>query len=65
MDSRDESTLAAQNPPALNHPGISAAVAPLPRARRAKDDLWPALAAVALGLLLLEWFVFHRRILSA
>jgi len=64
LDSRDESVLAAQNPPALNHPGISSAVTPLPRARRAKDDLWPALAAVALGLLLLEWFVFHRRILS-
>lgn len=64
LDSRDESTLAAQNPPALNHPGISVAQTPLPRARRAKDDLWPALAAVALGLLLLEWFVFHRRILT-
>jgi Ca-activated chloride channel family protein len=64
LDSRDESTLTVQNPPALNHPGVSAAIAPVPRARRAKDDLWPALAAVALGLLLLEWFVFHRRILS-
>jgi len=64
LDSRDESSLTVQNPPALNHPGVSAATAPIPRARRAKDDLWPALAAVALGLLLLEWFVFHRRILS-
>lgn len=64
LDSRDESALPVQNPPALNHPGVTAAAAPLPRARRAKDDLWPALAAVALGLLLLEWFVFHRRILS-
>ena len=65
MDSREESTLAVQNPPALNHPGAAvAANTPLPRSRRAKDDLWPALAAVALGLLLLEWFVFHRRILS-
>ena len=64
LDSRDESALTMQNPPALNHPGVSAAVTPQPRARRAKNDLWPALAAVALGLLLLEWFVFHRRILS-
>ena len=64
LESRDESSLAAQNPPALNHPGVSSASAPLPHARRAKNDLWPLLAAVALGLLLLEWFVFHRRILS-
>ncbi len=64
LDSRDESTLAAQNPPALNHSGINAATVHLPRSHRAKDDLWPTLAAVALGLLLLEWFVFHRRILS-
>jgi Ca-activated chloride channel family protein len=64
LDSRDESALSAQNPPALNHPGVRAAVVPLPPSHRAKDDLWPTLAAVALGLLLLEWFVFHRRILS-
>ena len=64
MDSRDESALAAQNPPVLNHPGVSATLVHAPLSRRAKDDLWPTLAAVALGLLLLEWFVFHRRILS-
>ena len=64
LDSRDESALAAQNPPVLNHPGVRAVTAPVPLSRRAKDDLWPTLAAVALGLLLLEWFVFHRRILS-
>jgi len=61
LDSRDESTLAAQNPAALNHPGAPM-VEHLPLSRRAKDDLWPTLAAVALGFLLLEWFVFHRRI---
>jgi len=64
LDSRDESALTVQNPPALNHPGVSSAVTPSPRTRRAKDDLWPTLSAIALGLLLLEWFVFHRRILS-
>jgi Ca-activated chloride channel family protein len=64
LDSQDESALAAQNPPVLNHPGVRTTVVPLPLSRRAKDDLWPTLAAVALGLLLLEWFVFHRRILS-
>ena len=64
LDSRDESTLAAQNPPVLNHSGVSTAAIHLPLSRRAKDDLWPTLAAVTLGLLLLEWFVFHRRILS-
>jgi Ca-activated chloride channel family protein len=64
LDSRDESTLPVQNPPALNHPGAGLVTAHVPLSRRAKDDLWPTLAAVALGLLLLEWFVFHRRILS-
>ena len=64
LDSRDESALPAQNPPALNHPGVTAAAVPQSHTRRAKNDLWPTLAAVALALLLLEWFVFHRRILS-
>ena len=61
LDSRDESTLSVQNPPALTHAGASVA-RHLPLSRRAKDDLWPTLAAFALGFLLLEWFVFHRRI---
>ena len=64
LDSAAESTLAVQNPPVLTHPGASAPAVHLPRSRRAKDDLWPAVAAAALALLLLEWFVFHRRILS-
>lgn len=64
LDSRDESALPAQNPPALNHPGARVVPAFVPLSRRAKDDLWPTLAAVALGLLLLEWYVFHKRILS-
>ena len=63
LDSAAESRLAAQKPPVLTHPGTPVVTAaPLPLARRAKDDLWPTLAAVALGLLLLEWFVFHKRI---
>ncbi len=61
LDSSDESRLAAQNPSALNHPGAPLAEH-LPLSRRTKDDLWPTLAAFALGFLLLEWFVFHRRI---
>ncbi len=61
LDSREESTLAVQNPPALTHAGAPIA-AHVPLSRRSKDDLWPTLAAVALGFLLLEWFVFHRRI---
>jgi len=61
LDSRDESALAVQNPPALSHAGAPVA-AHVPLSRRSKDDLWPTLAALALGFLLLEWFVFHRRI---
>ncbi len=64
LDSRDESALAVQNPPALTHSGTGPAPAYVPLSRRAKNDLWPTLAAVALAFLLLEWFVFHRRILS-
>ncbi len=63
LDSADESRLAAQKQPALTHPGTpQAAPAHLPPSRRAKNDLWPALAAAALALLMLEWFVFHKRI---
>ena len=62
LDSREESTLPVQNPPVLHHPGDHTPAARLPRSRRAKDDLWPTLATIALVLLLLEWFVFHRRI---
>ena len=62
LDSRDESALPVQNPPALTHAGNAPVIARIPLSRRAKDDLWPTLAAAALGLLLLEWFVFHRRI---
>ena len=62
LDSRDESTLAVQDPPSLHHAGNAPALARVPLSRRSKDDLWPTLAGVALALLLLEWFVFHRRI---
>ncbi len=63
LDSADESRLAAQKPPVLTHPGTpQIAAVHLPLSRRAKNDLWPTLAAVALALLLLEWFVFHKRI---
>ncbi len=63
LDSADESRLAAQKPPQLTHPGTPmVAAVHLPLSRRAKDDLWPTLAAVALVLLLVEWFVFHKRI---
>jgi len=61
LDNRDESTLAVQNSPSLSHAGAPVA-AHQPLSRRSKDDLWPTLAAVALAVLLLEWFVFHRRI---
>jgi len=62
LDSADESALAVKNPPALTHPAIASPAATHAPARRAKDDLWPALAAVALCLLLGEWFVFHKRL---
>ena len=62
LDSAAEGHLAAQTPPVLTHAGASAAPVHLPPSRRAKNDLWPTLAAVALALLLAEWFVFHRRI---
>ena len=63
LDSADESRLAAQKPPALTHPGTpQVAAVHLPLSHRAKDDIWPTLAAAALGLMLLEWFVFHKRI---
>lgn len=63
LDSADESRLAAQKPPVLTHPGTpQVAAVHLPLSKRAKNDLWPTLAAVALALLLLEWFVFHKRI---
>ena len=63
LDSADESRLAAQKPPMLTHPGTpQVAAASLPLSRRAKADLWPALAAAALALMLVEWFVFHKRI---
>lgn len=62
LDSPDESRLAAQSPPVLTHPGAPAAPVSLTPSRRAKNDLWPTFAAVALALLLAEWFVFHRRI---
>ncbi len=63
LDSADESRLAAQKPPILTHPGTpQVAAVHLPLSKRAKNDLWPTLAAVALALLLLEWFVFHKRI---
>lgn len=61
LDNRDESTLAVQNSSSLSHAGAPVA-AHQPLSRRSKDDLWPTLAAVALAVLLLEWFVFHRRI---
>lgn len=61
LDSRDESMLPVRNQPALSHAGAPVA-AHVPLSRRSKDDLWPTLAALALGFLLLEWFVFHRRI---
>lgn len=59
--SRDESALATQAHPKLSH-AASAPAAPVPLARRARSDLWPYLAAAALFFLLLEWFVFHRRL---
>ena len=63
LDNADESRLAAQKPPVLTHPGTpQVAAVHLPLSKRAKNDLWPTLAAVALALLLLEWFVFHKRI---
>ncbi len=63
LDSADESRLAAQKPPVLTHPGTpQIAAVHLPLSKRAKNDLWPALAAAALALLLMEWFVFHKRI---
>ncbi len=63
LDSADESRLSAQHPPSLTHPGTPlVAAVHLPLSRRAKDDLWPSLAAAALVLLLLEWFVFHKRL---
>jgi len=63
LDNADESRLAAQKPPVLTHPGTpQVAAVHLPPGRRAKNDLWPTLAAIALALLLLEWFVFHKRI---
>ncbi|MGI4790466.1 MAG: vWA domain-containing protein [Janthinobacterium lividum] len=63
LDNADESRPAAQKPAILTHPGTpQVAAVHLPLSRRAKDDLWPTLAAAALFLLLLEWFVFHRRI---
>ena len=62
LDSREESTLAVQDPPSLHHAGNAPAIARVPLSRRSKDDLWPTLAAVSLALLLLEWFVFHKRI---
>ena len=63
LDSADESRLAVQKPPVLTHPGTpQVAAIHLPLSRRAKNDLWPTLAAIALALLLLEWFVFHKRI---
>ncbi len=63
LDSPDESRLAVQKPPVLTHAGTPQITAVhLPPSRRAKDDLWPTLAAVALALLLLEWFVFHKRV---
>jgi len=63
LDNADESRLAAQHPPQLTHPGtLQVAAVRLPLSRRAKDDLWPTLAAAALVLLLVEWFVFHKRI---
>jgi len=60
LDSPDESKLAAQNPTVLSHTGGPVAEH-LPSAQRSQDDLWPTFAAVVLGFLLLEWFVFHRR----
>ncbi len=63
LDSANESRLTAQHPPQLTHPGTPmVAAVHLPLSRRAKDDLWPTLAAAALVLLLVEWFVFHKRI---
>ncbi len=63
LDSADESRLAAQKPPQLTHPGTpTVAAVRLPPSRRSKDDLWPTLAAAALVLLLVEWFVFHKRL---
>ena len=63
LDSADESRLAVQKPLQLTHPGTpQIAAIHLPLSRRAKDDLWPTLAAAALLLLLVEWFVFHKRI---
>ncbi|MBV9850734.1 MAG: VWA domain-containing protein [Armatimonadetes bacterium] len=58
---KDESTLAVQPHPKLNHPGAAANLAAVPLAQRVKDDLWTDLAAAALVFLTLEWLVFHRR----
>jgi hypothetical protein len=47
---------------ALNHPARQTPLAAIPRANRAKDELWVYIAAIALVLLIGEWFVYHRRL---
>ena len=59
---KDESTLAVQPHPALDHPGVASNVAALPVTQRVKNDLWADLAAAALVFLTVEWLVYHRRV---
>ena len=47
---------------ALDRAGASLAPIGIPLAKRAKTDLWPAIAAIVLAVLLLEWILYHRRI---
>ena len=46
---------------ALDHTGVTVTSADIPPSRRAKSDLWPAVAGIALVALLLEWVAYHRR----
>lgn len=57
-----ESAIAPRHQTALNHKGIAPPLADIPLSRRARVNLWPDIAALVLGGLLVEWFVYHRRL---
>jgi Ca-activated chloride channel family protein len=56
------SDLTPRPQPSLIHAGVTPRLADVPLAHRARSDLWAVVAAVVLVGLLLEWFVYHRRI---
>ena len=57
--SQTESDLRVKDHPELARSGAGSASGP---ARRIRNDLWPMIASVALGLLALEWLLYHRRL---